>query len=287
MRLAGGAGALVLAVAAGATATAWWRARTHYTVPPHTLVVPSDSASIARGAHVAQVRFCTDCHAEGLRGSVMVDEPMIGRLAPPNLTAGRPTPLTTEAWELAVRHGVRPDGTPLQLMPSHEFTTLTDEDLGALVAWARQLPAVDSMPAPTKAGPLFRALDVAGVVDLYPAALIDHAAPHAARITAAPTVEYGRYLATSCSGCHGPRFSGGPIPGAPPELPPAANLTPSGIGHYTRADFARLLRTGKRPDGTQVNDFMPWRFTAALDETEIDALYAFLRQVEARSYGQR
>jgi mono/diheme cytochrome c family protein len=39
------------------------------------------------------------------------------------------------------------------------------------------------------------------------------------------TVEYGRYLAAGCVGCHGAGYSGGKIPGTPPDFLPTANLT--------------------------------------------------------------
>lgn len=288
MRIAAGAGVFVLASFIGGYATSEYRARRHYDVPMHVIDVPTDSAAIAHGAHLAKVRFCADCHAAQLQGSVMLDDPVIGRLVPPNLTYGRSNgELSTEAWERAVRHGVRPDGTPLRIMPSHEFTEITDADLGAIIAYARQLPPVRNALPTMRAGALIKALDLAGQVTLYPASLIDHAKPHRAYIAKSPTAEFGRYLATTCAGCHGAGLSGGKIPGAPPEWPVAANITPTGIGHYTRDALAVVLRTGKRPDGTAVNDMMPWRFTRDLDDTEISALWLYLQQVPRRPYGMR
>ena len=46
-------------------------------------------------------------------------------------------------------------------------------------------------------------------------------------------------------------LSGGRVAG-PPDLPPASNLTPAGIGHWQEADFVRALREGIRPDGRRV-----------------------------------
>ena len=40
-------------------------------------------------------------------------------------------------WVHAIRHGVRPDGTPLLFMPSTEFYFLSDEDLGAVIAFIK------------------------------------------------------------------------------------------------------------------------------------------------------
>lgn len=264
------------------------RARTHFDVPSHSLVVPTDEGAIARGARLSQVRFCADCHASGLVGRIMAEDPALGRIAPPNLTNGRaPRPLTTEEWERAVRHGVRADGTPLKIMPAHEFTGISDDDLSAIVAYARSLPAVRTSWLPTQVGPIIKVLDVAGQVELYPARLIDHRAPHPSRLTPEPTAAYGKYMASTCTGCHGQGLSGGKIPGTPPDWPVAANITPAGIGHYTLADLTRLLRTGVRPDGSAVIDGMPWRYTQSLTDTEIAAIYAYLRTVPPREYGHR
>ncbi|MBC7843459.1 MAG: c-type cytochrome [Gemmatimonadaceae bacterium] len=288
VRLASGAGILVVGALIVVAAIAEKRARTRYDVPIHAITVPGDQASIDRGARLARARFCSDCHGEGLTGRIMADSPELGRLAAPNLTSRTaPRALTDLEWERAVRHGVRANGSALRLMPAHEFTELTDDDLGAIIAYARQLPGSSAQVPTTVAGPLLKALDVAGLFKLYPAAGIDHNRPHRARLVAERTPAYGKYMASTCTGCHGERLSGGKPPGAPPDWPAAANLTPSGIGHYSLADFTRLLRTGVRPDGSHVNDGMPWTFTRSLDDTEIAAIHAYLRTVPRRDYGQR
>jgi len=117
--------------------------------------------------------------------------------------------------------------------------------------------------------------------------LIDHARPHAAHFDAEPTAKYGEYLAIGCTGCHGPTLSGGKIPGAPPEWKPAANITPEGIGRYSEDDFMRILRTGKRPDGSAVDSAMPWRLTKEMTDVELKAVFAYLKTVPAKAYGGR
>ena len=103
----------------------------------------------------------------------------------------------------------------------------------------------------------------------------------------ADTVEYGHYIAQvgGCTGCHGAGLSGGPIPGVPPDFPPAQNLTPTGIGQWSDADIVRALRVGKRPDGTTINQFMPWPYTASMTDTEMAALIKYLRSVPPRPTG--
>ena len=36
-----------------------------------------------------------------------------------------------EDWVRAVRHGVKPDGRPIRIMPSEDYNRMTDADLGA------------------------------------------------------------------------------------------------------------------------------------------------------------
>ena len=281
--------ALVLVTAAGVYGFSERRMRGRFVVPEHALPIPSDSASVARGARLATIRGCVECHGPAFEGNVLIEDAAIGRLFGPNLTlGGRGGELEARDWERAVRHAVRRDGSPLLVMPSHEFTVLTDEDLGAIVAWARNLPKATSALPPSKAGPVPRALHLAGKFDLLPAEIIDHARPHAPRIEAGVTVEYGAYLASGCIGCHGPGLSGGKIPAAPPSWGPAANITPAGIGRWAEGDFIRALREGRRPDGSAIDTtVMKIRLVREMTDVELKALYRYLRTVPAREFGNR
>lgn len=264
------------------------RLRSTFTVPEHELTVRNDSATIARGEHIATVRGCVECHGAGLRGNVVLDQPILGRMAGPNLTmGGRGAELEPRDWERAVRHGVRRDGTPLMFMPSTEFTVLSDDDLAAVIAYARSVAPVRQVMAKTYAGPLMRALFVAGQAKILPAEELKHDAVHAASVASEPTPVFGKYLASGCTGCHGEGFSGGKIPGAPPEWGPAANITPAGIGKWTAADFTTALRQGKRPDGSAIDSLMPVKLLRHMDDVELAALYAYLQTVPAKAYGNR
>ena len=288
-RLTLGAAALLTLTAAAAYGIFERHAARRYAVPVHPLAVPTDSASAARGGHLVAARGCVGCHGEDLAGHVELDNPFIGRLAGPNLTrGGRGGRLTDADWERAVRHGVRRDGSPLFIMPASEHTGMSDEDLGAIVAYARSLPPRPNVPPPSRAGPVIGAMQAAGKVNLFSAAEIDHRRAHPARVAPEPTARYGAYLASMCTGCHGPGLSGGQIPGAPPDWKPAANITPGGIGHYTEADFVRALREGVRPGGAAIDSQMPVRrITRHLDDTELRALYAYLHTLPSRPYGGR
>ena len=119
---------------------------------------------------------------------------------------------------------------------------------------------------------------------------IDHAA-RPPEVVPDDLLARGNYLAQSCTGCHGPHFSGGKIPGAPPVWPDAANLTAapdSAMRHYASVEqFKSMMRTGRRPDGSAVSEVMPFKSLAYVNDAELEALFAFLKTLEARPSGQR
>lgn len=289
-RILGAVVVLVLVAAGAVYGLSERRLHARFTPPEHALVVKNDAATIARGQHLATTRGCADCHGANLGGTVMVADPAFGRLAAPNLTVGRRGgTLSDREWELAVRHGMRADGSALLVMPSAEFTGMSDEDLAAIVAYARSVPAADTTQPASVAGPIPRALLVAGKMALLPAEIVDHAKPHVAHMEAAPTVEYGKYVAANCTGCHGATFAGGKISGGPPGMMPAANLTPAGrLGKWSEAEFISALRTGVRPDGTKIDaNQMPIAMVGKMDDVELQAVYRYLRSLPPQADGAK
>jgi len=292
--LGGLLGVLLLATAAVYGITEY-RLQKTYDVTPAAVAFLNDQATIEKGKHIATTRGCVDCHTANLAGKVFVDAPPFGRLFAANLTGGRGGAgaryRSDTDWVRAIRHGIRPDGKPLLFMPSHEFNVLDDKDLGALIAYLKSVPPVDNVaPKENMVGPIGRVLFLKGDLPLVPAELIDHTAPRNVAPPAGPTAAYGAYLATGCTGCHGAGFSGGPIPGAPPEFPPAANLTPdpaTGLGKWTEQDFFTALRTGRRPDGRQLREEMPWKLTAQMTDDEIRAMWLHLRSLAPQPVGNR
>lgn len=253
----------------------------------------TDAAVIAEGKRLATVRGCVDCHAENLGGKLFIDDPMIGTVYTANLTTGkggRGATMAPDDWELAIRHGVRRDGTQLAVMPSQEFAAFTDADVAAIVAYVRTLPPVDNeVPRPVL-GPLGRVLYIAGQLDAYPASSMKHETAHRASIAPSVSLEFGQYVAQGCTGCHGTGYSGGKIPGTPPDFPAAGNITPdaaTGIGSWSEADFIRALREGVRPDGSKLDPFMPVQLTKHMTDTELKAAYLYLRTVPAKAKGNR
>ena len=262
-----------------------------YPMPAAALTVPSDPAAIARGEHlVLSVGACVTCHGPDMGGLVYADMGPVGVIAGRNLTPGRGGiggQFTDADWVRAIRYGLHADGTSLLMMPSEVYTRFTDADLGAIVAYLKQLPPVDREVPASRFGLLGRVLLATGQLELLAAPKTFHEGTAA---SASPEVSagYGRYLAdvSGCHGCHGPGLSGGHVDG-PANLPPAANLTPAGLGAWTQADFVRAIREGKRPDGSAVNEFMPWKSYASMTDGELEALWLYLRSVPAKASGGR
>lgn len=251
-------------------------------IAPRT--APLAPPDLIEGKRIATIRGCLECHGADLGGQLLVQAP-IGDLVPPNLTRGKGgvvAAYTPEDWERAIRHGVGPGGRPLILMPSDDNTVMSEADYAALLAYVQSVPPVDREHPPTRLTLLGQILLGAGQLPLLTAERIDHAL-RPAQPLAAPTVEYGEYVANMCAGCHGSNFAGGPIPGQPPQSPAAANLTPKGaIKDWTLAEFSAALRTGVRPDGRKMEpQYMPWSAFAAMTDTEVEALYQYLKSLPA------
>lgn len=250
------------------------------------------AAAVAWGKHIATTRNCRDCHGQDLGGAMFADGMPVFRLSASNLTPGGVgASYTDQDWVRSIRHGIGPDGKSLLFMPSHEYHFLSDQDLASLIAYLKTIPAVRRDLESNKVGPLGRILFMTGQLPLLPAEMIEHGAPRPVAAPRGATVAYGEYLAVGCTGCHGPGFSGGRIPGVPPEWPEAMNITPepeTGLGSWDRADFFRAMREGKRPDQTELRaEFMPWPNFAQFGDDELEALWLYLRTVEPRASGGR
>ena len=173
-------------------------------------------------------------------------------------------------------------------MPSEEYVHLGDDDLGAVIAYLKSVPAVARDHVPIKLGPIARMLLATGKMKLA-AGQIDHANARPPSVTPGVTLEFGRYIAVGCVGCHGPNYSGGKIEIGPPDWPHAANLTPHADGRlakWSEADFIKAVRAARRPDGTELNPVMPRGF-ANFNDTELKALWMFFKSLPPAPTGER
>ena len=253
--------------------------RTH-TNPVQQIKVASTPDQIARGQKLAMA--CTGCHTTNgqlpLAGQNFSGDggPPVGTLYAANLTPGGETKDWTDGEIIrAIREGIHKDGRSLLIMPASNYRTFSDEDVQALVAFLRSQPPAPPTP-PTNIN-LVGAL----LVTISGGAFLTAQEPIAGPVSAppaGPTAEYGKYLAYTvggCRDCHGPSFSGGtPDSNGPPAGP---NITTVGQ-RWSEADFLKAIRTGTRPDGTQLREEMPWKeISNFASDDDLRAIYAFLK----------
>lgn len=258
-----------------------------YEITAQDIPVPTDPASLALGKHISAIKGCDGCHGPDLGGKVVIDDPGLGYLAAPNLTAGkggllaRHKTFTDQDYVRAIKHGIGKDNKTLKLMPAYEYTPLSQQDLGALIAYLKSVPPVDRQMPEIALKPVAYVLTHLDKLPLVVAEKVDHTAQSPAVVQPQVSISYGKYVAVSCTGCHREDFKGGDalIPGSPavPDITATGN-----VGKWSEAQFINTLRTGTTPDGRKMNpEYMPWPVAKALTETEIKSLYLYLRSLGA------
>lgn len=276
------AGVALLSVVALFALSSYRLQRRHAVPPLPKLALATDPVVLARGGHVAtSFGTCTLCHGDDFGGKVYFEVGPLGIAVGPNLTRGQGgigAQLTTDDWVRAIRHGVGRKGTSLIVMPSQDFEHLANDDLTALISYLKQVPPVDRTLPDSKLRWLGRALLAAGKLPVLTAEKT-RKLPLVNTIDRRPSASYGLYLATvgGCRGCHRPNLAGGLLDA--PGVPPASNLTRAGSGTWSEAAFVRLLRTGKRPNGTALHPVMPWQQAGMMTDDELRALWLYLRSV--------
>jgi mono/diheme cytochrome c family protein len=199
----------------------------------------------------------------------------------PNITpGGRVAQWSDAELTKAIREGIRPDGTVIgPPMPFIFYRDLSDNDIAAIVAFIRTVPAFENdpgkseykMPLPPAYGP-----PVTSVPDT----------------PRGPTVEYGKYLAgpvAHCLECHSPITPQGPDLTklgqggyefhGPWGVSVAPNLTSSedGIAGFSDEELAKMITQGVRPDGTKMLPPMPYHHFAVMTGEDVKAVIAYLR----------
>lgn len=281
-------GAMLLGVLVAATATsglylAEQKRNRYIDIKPRPVAYTTEAQTIERGRYLYASRGCTDCHGAQGTGREFVNDGKGTRIVGPNITpAGVVARYQPEDWNSVIRHGVKPNGRPVMVMPSEDYNRLSNEDLSALVSYLRQLPpqqgtqqAVVELPRPA-----WVLYGLGAIPDA--AARIDHQLAPSRPVPAGVTLANGQYVANMCIGCHGATLAGGKIPGGPPDWPAAADIRPrsesadSALARYPdEASFLAMLRTGKRPDGTAIQ-VMPFESLGQLSDTDAKALFQYL-----------
>lgn len=226
---------------------------------------------IEHGKRVATLLGCNGCHGKDFTGKDWSD-PDLGVLWTANLTRSAEQHSDDELLEM-IATGRRPDRA-MSEMPSHLFTQLHEDDLRAVLAYLRSVPASGEIhPQPT-IGPKLAEMKAAGEY-------LDSAQRVAKEGEAwppdlGPQHAMARHIVrATCAECHEIDLKGGPAPlpgdAARPDL---TMMVPA----YEPADFAKLMRTGKAAGDREVglmSEVSRNRFAHFTDE-EVEAIRLYL-----------
>lgn len=270
---------------------------------------------VSRGKYLATIAGCTSCHTPdkaeyqnpatmtfeqiqtiAFDGNQAIDQDKLlagGRAFPlgpagivytRNITMDEETGIglwTDEQIKLAIKSGVRPDGTVLfPVMPYHVYNGMADQDLEDIIAYIKSVPPVkNEVPE--------RTVSTEGMPVL----------PYQEGITApdpANPSARGAYLVNhimGCTDCHTPvdPNTGAPqmdkyLAGRQPYEGPwgivyGGNITPhneTGIGTWTDEEVKRAIVAGVGKDGRRLI-LMPWFAYSALTPQDADAVVYFLK----------
>lgn len=267
---------------------------------------------LARGKYLADhVVGCLDCHSdrdfryyagpiipgsEG-KGGMKFDQALVQ--VPGTIYSRNITPSGIGSWtdgELirAVTTGINKKGEALfPLMPYQHYAGLCKEDLMSILAYIRQLPAIDNrIPERSLDFPMNLIIKTIPAPDTISVALPD----------SSDKINYGRYLvnAVGCIDCHSQKEKGQIIPGLEyaggfafhfpnGDVIRSANITPddeTGIGKLSEAAFVGKFKSFvdslDRPmyipiKEHQKNTVMPWTVLGGMSQTDLRAIYTFLR----------
>jgi mono/diheme cytochrome c family protein len=282
---------LVVVVVAAATIRANGLLTQKWEFAADTVQIPSDAEAVAHGQYlVTHFMFCSDCHGEDLGGAeFFTPEDGAGTLWAPNLTSGQGgigSTYTDADWLRTLRHGIRPNGENLIIMPAEFYTTIGIDDMADMIAYLKTLPPVDrQIPARALAfmPKVMLGLGVIPTSEILPAHKIDHAAVPQPAPASGETIEYGQYMAMVCTACHGENLAG--MPSFDEGGKPAPNLTPNGeLGSWTEEEFITTLQTGVTPEGDTLDpEQMPWPQLGTANITDLRAIWLYLQSLPAKA----
>jgi mono/diheme cytochrome c family protein len=257
----------------------------------------TDPAVIARGEYLVRgPAHCVACHTDDLRGGGKFVLP-VGTMYSRNITPDDETGIgkySDPQIARALRYGVHPSGRAM--LPFMPFANLADDDLTAVISYLRSRPAIHNR-VPDH--------DMNVVGRIAKAFLLEPTGPTGTpptHVEAAPTAEYGKYIANSianCAGCHtrrnmrtgvpvGVAFAGGLeveshlTPGVKFVTP---NLTPDpATGHITA--WSEEMFVARFKNAVPTSSPMPWAELRTLSDNDLRALYRYLRSLPPAKAGQ-
>ncbi|HZD09739.1 MAG TPA: c-type cytochrome [Candidatus Binatia bacterium] len=242
--------------------------RTYSNIAVEMVNIPTEADAIVRGRHVATIWACTRCHGENMSGMLITNDPLsgivpiMGTIVAPNLTSGEggiATSYTDTDWVRAIRHGVMPEGRGEVLM--FDYSVMSDQDLGDLIAYLKQLPRVDTNYPEMRYGPLVLIVSAVGL--FAPAAeQINHGALHPADAEPGATAEYGEYLSAICTACHGNGVGGT-------------------VENWRQEEFVSTFNTGILSNGNRFGRTMSSETFSEMSDTELRALWLYFAGVKS------
>ena len=247
--------------------------------PDPDLKVASTPEQIQRGQAISD-GFCSACHSKTgtLTGGLDIGEHFpipIGTFVSSNLTpAGRLSRWSDGDIFRAIRNSIDGDGRWLVIMSYTNSGKLSDDDIQAVIAYIRSLPAAGKQtPNPPDH------LNLLGVMMLG-AGMLPQGKPVSTAIVTAPpkspTLQYGEYILSyqDCRSCHGDKLTGG-VPGQLGPLGPDLNL----VKRWKLEEFITTMRTGVDPNGHELSKQMPWQPIGRMGDEELRAVYEYLTQL--------
>jgi hypothetical protein len=180
----------------------------------------------------------------------------MGTISAANLTSGKggvASSYTDADWVRAIRHGVLP-GRQVEIL-MFNYSTMSNQDLGELIAYLKQIPPVNTNYPASNDGPVLPIVAAAG---LFPPAAeqIDHSAPPPTDPIPSATVEYGAYLSAICTACHG-------------------KFLANSVKTWGQEDFIQTFHSGVLPDGRQFGPTMSSNTFREMNDTELTALWLY------------
>jgi mono/diheme cytochrome c family protein len=255
-----------------------------YEFQSSNITAPTDEESIAYGKHRAET-LCVGCHGEDLSGIVdWFVAPPLGTIDSANLTpgdGGAGQEFTSDQdYVNAIRHGIDPEGKPIFMPAVYSTSYLSDEDLGAIIAYVKSVPPVDRKTNGHQFKPLAKIMLALGVLPPLPVEVVSHEI-HITAPERAVSVEYGGYLVDTndCRVCHGQQMNGAQLPDPTISLI-TPNLTPGGeVGFWSEEQFINTIRTGIHPSGRELKEIMPWKEYRKMTDDELKAIYMYLHSL--------
>lgn len=266
---------------------------------------------IERGKYLANhVAVCMDCHStrdwgkysgpmlagtEGKGGEPFTkDFGFPGNYYAPNITPSKLKTWSDGELFRAITAGVSKDGRALfPVMNYLAYGSLDKEDIYSIIAYLRTIPPVDNNVPESKSD--------------FPMNIIINTIPRTGEFSKKPDttdiLKYGKYLVTmaGCIDCHtkdnkgelvkGMEYAGGREFVMPFGKIVSANITPdveTGIGSWNEDIFLYKFKAFSNENisiavpvkNGEFNSIMPWSMYAGMKETDLKAIYAYLKSVK-------